>query len=145
MRYHELYDMILARETLSAVLRATDEAAERTEGFVLPAEVWAHLVYDYLVAYNARAIDVSTLLDSMIPLYFARTATFIQEAAPDDQQEAEERIERFADLFLERKDYLRRRWEKAGVKRSLADQPVSPAGVESPETAEEVIGAAGTD
>lgn len=141
MRYREIWEYVLARETLSAVLRATDEAAERTEGFVLPIEVWAHIVYDYLVAYNTRAAGVSALLDSMIPLYFARTATFLQEAAPDDQEQAEERIARFADLFLERKDYLERRWEEAGVKRSLAEQTVTPQGVESLEPGEEVLGA----
>jgi glucosylglycerate synthase len=138
MKYREIWEYILARETQSAVMRATDEAAERTEGFVLPFEVWAHIVYDYLVAFNAKLVDVSSLLDSLIPLYFARTATFIQEAAGDDQTQAEERIARFGDLFLERKGYLRARWEEIGVKRTLAEQKVPETGVES---TEEVLGA----
>jgi glycosyltransferase involved in cell wall biosynthesis len=142
MRYEKLWRDVLAAETLSAVVRATDEAAEKTEGFVLPVELWAHIVYDYLVAFSAAEIDASELLDSMIPLYFARTATFVQEASSDDQQAAEERIGRYADLFLDRKDYLRRRWAAAGVKRSLAEQTVPPgAPVQAQAEAEEVLGA----
>jgi glucosylglycerate synthase len=140
MKYEKLWREVLAAETLSAVVRATDEAAERTEGFVLPVELWAHIVFDYLVAFSAAAIDPSELLDSMIPLYFARTATFVQEASSDDQGAAEERIGRYADLFLERKGYLQRRWSTAGVKRSLAEQTVPSAEPEQAE-AEEVLGA----
>jgi glucosylglycerate synthase len=142
MRYEKLWREVLAAETLSAVVRATDEAAERTEGFVLPIELWAHIVFDYLVAFSAAEIDPSELLDSMIPLYFARTATFVQEASSDDQTAAEERIGRYADLFLDRKDYLQRRWAGTGVKRSLAEQTVPPAGpVQVQADAEEVLGA----
>ena len=140
MKYEKLWREVLSTETLNAVVRATDEAAEKTEGFVLPADLWAHIVYDYLVAFSAAEVDSSTLLDSMIPLYFARTATFVQEASYDDQQAAEERIGRYADLFLERKPYLLRRWSEAGVKRTLAEQTVPPAGVEETE-AKEMLGA----
>ena len=140
MKYEKLWRDVLAAETMAAVARATDEAAERTEGFVLPIELWAHIVYDYLIAFSAAQIDASELLDSMIPLYFARTATFAQEASADDQVAAEERIGRYADLFLDRKPYLVRRWSEAGVQRSLAEQRVPPARTEDAAT-EEVIGA----
>lgn len=136
MKYEKLWRDVLSAETLRAVVRATDEAAEKTEGFVLPADLWAHIVYDYLVAFSAAEVDSSVLLDSMIPLYFARTATFVQEASGDDQDAAEERIGRYADLFLERKPYLLRRWAEAGVQRTLAEQTVPPAGIEASETSE---------
>ncbi|HVL33849.1 MAG TPA: glycosyltransferase, partial [Actinomycetota bacterium] len=130
MRYEKLWREILAPSTMAEVSHATDQAAERTEGFALPAELWAQVVYDYLVAYNAKMFDVSLLLDSMIPLYFARTATFVHEARGDDQDAAEERIERYAKLFMERKPYLRARWDEVGVQRSLAEQRVTPEGDE---------------
>lgn len=140
MKYEKLWRDVLSNETLTAVVRATDEAAEKTEGFVLPADLWAHIVYDYLVAFSAAEVDSSTLLDSMIPLYFARTATFVQEASSDDQEAAEERIGRYADLFLDRKPYLLRRWAEAGVKRTLAEQTVPPAEVEQQTEASEMLG-----
>lgn len=141
MKYESLWRDVLAPETLSAVVRATDEAADKTEGFVLPADLWAHIVYDYLVAFSAAEVDPSTLLDSMIPLYFARTATFVQEATSDDQGAAEERIGRYAELFLDRKPYLLRRWAGAGVKRTLAEQTVPPAEAEQRTESEEILGA----
>jgi glucosylglycerate synthase len=140
MKYESLWKRVLAPETMAAVLRASEEAGDRTEGFVLPAELWAHVVYDYLVAYNAKTTEVPELLDSMIPLYFARTATFVQDAAHDDQEAAEERISRYADLFLERKDYLRRRWSAAGAQHSLAEQVVTPEGTEPAEPTTDVLG-----
>ena len=140
MKYESLWRDVLSGETLNAVVRATDEAAEKTEGFVLPADLWAHIVYDYLVAFSAAEIDSSRLLGSMIPLYFARTATFVQEASSDDQGAAEERIARYADLFLERKPYLLRRWSETGVKRTLAEQRVPPAEAEQRTEAEEMLG-----
>ena len=80
----------------------------------------------------------------MLPLYFARTATFISESGSEDPAAAEERIARFADLFLERKDYLLRRWESAdGVQRSLDEQIVTPEGAELAEPAE-VLGLPGS-
>jgi glycosyltransferase involved in cell wall biosynthesis len=140
MKYEKLWREVLSNETLTAVIRATDEAADKTEGFVLPADLWAHIVYDYLVAFSAAEVDSSTLLDSMIPLYFARTATFVQEAGSDDQDAAEERIGRYADLFLERKPYLLRRWAEAGVPRTLAEQTVPPAEAEQQTEASEMLG-----
>ena len=52
------------------------DAAENTRGLVLDAETWTMIVYDYLIAYNLREVDTGTLIDSLIPLYFARTGTF---------------------------------------------------------------------
>jgi hypothetical protein len=50
---------------------------------VLGVELWARICYDYLLAYNAQMIDHDRLVSSMIPLYFARTATFVRETADD--------------------------------------------------------------
>lgn len=130
MKYEKVWREVMSADTLREVTRATDEAAEKTEGFVLPAELWCRIVYDYLVAYNASAFEASLLLDSMIPLYFARTATFAQEASADEQDAAEARIAGFTDMFLERKPYLLDRWALTGQQRSLAEQRFSPQGSE---------------
>lgn len=138
MRYKDVWAAVLARETYTAVTRATEEAGERTEGFVLPADLWAYIVWDYLVAYNLQEIGAALLLDSLIPLYFARTATFIQETAGEDQEATDHRIDGFADLFLERKDYLAHRWEEGGRARWLVGQTVPAEGAERVEEPGEV-------
>jgi hypothetical protein len=71
-------------------------------------------VYDFMIAVNAEAVPQRDALNAMIGLYFARTASFVREAAHDSQEEADARIDSFPDLYLTRKDGLRRRWS-AGV------------------------------
>ncbi len=91
---------------------------------MLPVELWARICYDYLLAYNAQVIDHDRLVSSMIPLYFARTATFVREAADDTPEQAEERIASFAEVFLAAKPYLIERWSTSGRPRRLGDQRV---------------------
>ena len=114
----------LAAQHFDGVKEAIHQASERPEGFVLPVELWARICYDYLVAYNAQVIDHDRLVSSMILPYFARTATFVREAADDTPEQAEERIASFAEVFLAAKPYLVERWRVAGRPRRLGDQRV---------------------
>ncbi len=119
-----LWRQVLAPQHFDAVTDAIHQAGERPEGLVLDVELWARICYDYLVAYNAQVIDHDRLVSSMIPLYFARTATFVREAAGDTPERAEERIAAFAEVFLAAKPYLVERWREAGRPRRLGDQRV---------------------
>jgi hypothetical protein len=121
---HELWREVLAAQHFDGVTDAIHQAGERPEGLVLGVELWARICYDYLVAYNAQVIDHDRLVSSMIPLYFARTATFVREAADDTPEQAEERIASFAEVFLAAKPYLVDRWSVAGRPRRLGDQRV---------------------
>jgi glycosyltransferase involved in cell wall biosynthesis len=121
---HELWEQILAPQHFEGVKEAISEAGDRPEGFVLPVELWARICYDYLLAYNTQEIDHDRLVSSMIPLYFARTATFVRETADDTPEQAEERIAAFAEVFLAAKPYLIERWSKSGRPRRLGDQRV---------------------
>ena len=114
MAEHELWQEVLAAQHFDGVKDAIHQASERPEGFVLGVELWARICYDYLLAYNAQVIDHDRLVSSMIPLYFARTATFVREAADDTPEQAEERIAAFAEVFLAAKPYLIERWSAHG-------------------------------
>jgi glucosylglycerate synthase len=120
----ELWREVLAAQHFDGVKEAIHQAGERPEGLVLGVELWARICYDYLVAYNAQVIDHDRLVSSMIPLYFARTATFVHEAADDTPERAEERIASFAEVFLAAKPHLAERWSVAGRPRRLGDQRV---------------------
>ena len=122
--WQDVWSEVLAPEHLDGVKDAIHQASERPEGFVLPVELWARICYDYLLAYNAQAIDHDQLASSMIPLYFGRTATFVNEAAEDTPEQAEERVESFAEVFLAAKPYLIERWSGRGRPRRLGDQRV---------------------
>jgi glucosylglycerate synthase len=133
VRHQALWAKVLSDESLAGVQQAVGDAAENTRGLVLDRDLWTKIVYDFLIAYNAREIDPATLLDSLIPLYFARTATFVTEVADADNDEAEQRVQAGADAALALKPYLKRRWTERGVPdRTLREQLVPVEG-ESPE------------
>jgi hypothetical protein len=123
--YQDVWRDVLGRDNLRGVMEAIHQASERPGGFRLPIELWAHICYDYLLAYNAQLVDHGELTNSLIPLYFARTATFVNESGNDTPQEVEERIESFAEVFLQVKPYLVRRFMESGRARRLSDQHVS--------------------
>lgn len=124
--YQQIWREVLAPENLEGVLAAVHEASERPEGFVLPVELWARICYDYLLAYNAQVIEHGQLLDSLIPLYFARTATYVNAVRDDTPEEAERRVADSAETFLREKPYLVRRFNESGRTRRLGEQPVPP-------------------
>lgn len=113
----------LWRRVVSAGPMAEIERALR--GATLEDAAWFTIVYDYLVAYNAGEIGTGPLLDSMLPLYFARTATFVERTRHDRPEEAEARVEAGVDIAVARKPYLVERWAALRVPaRPLRDQPI---------------------
>jgi glucosylglycerate synthase len=129
VRHHRLWERVLSETSLDGVERAVSEASESRVGLTLEARLWTAIVYDYLVAYNAREAEPGELLDSLIPLYFARTASFVAETRDETPEQAEARIETAVDLAIEMKSYLRERWAGLAVPaRSLHEQRVPEDG-----------------
>jgi glycosyltransferase involved in cell wall biosynthesis len=133
VRHQTLWRQILSVEALAGVQGAVGDAAENTRGLVLDVDLWTKIVYDYLIAYNARKMDTGTLIDSMIPLYFARTASFITEVRDADPHEAERRIATNADAAITIKPYLKRRWRDQGVPDHDLRSQLVPVEGEQPE------------
>lgn len=133
VKHQTIWQQVLSEESLTGVQGAVGDAAENTRGLVLDADLWTKIVYDYLIAYNARKIDPGTLIDSMIPLYFARTASFVQQVHDAEHEEAERIIAGNADVAMALKPYLKRRWRDEAVPdRDLREQLVPSEG-EAPE------------
>ncbi|MBI4260566.1 MAG: hypothetical protein HY658_08365 [Actinobacteria bacterium] len=131
VRHQGMWRRVMTPETLSGVMDAISAAAENPHGLLLPAETWLRIVYDYLIAYNTRRVEAADLLDSLIPLYFARTASWVKEVGELSNDEADRRVERYVDIALELKPYLKRRWEQAEIpERGLEEQPVPETGPE---------------
>jgi glycosyltransferase involved in cell wall biosynthesis len=110
--YEVVLRAALSPETFSAVavIAAHPAAPDR---FEFPIQRWIDVVFDLMVAANAGLAPERDLLNAMIGLYFARTAAFVREAAHDSQEESNDRIDSYPDLFLARKDVLRERWSAA--------------------------------
>jgi hypothetical protein len=114
-RYGDVWSRVLSEEAAAGVEDAARRLSEDGRGLVLEPELWFRIVYDYLVAHQAGQVDQGELLDSLIPLYYARTATFVEEARNDTDDEAEARVEEGVDVAVGLKPYLRERWPRVGA------------------------------
>ncbi|AIF69440.1 glycosyltransferase [Palaeococcus pacificus DY20341] len=91
---------ILSRETFEGV-----EKAIKT--FDLDDVLWSHVLFDAAVAYKEGLLEKP---EPLVPLYFAKTADFVEKTREMSTLEAEELIGERAEIFLKEKDYLLERW-----------------------------------
>jgi hypothetical protein len=70
--------------------------------------LWARIVFDFLIAYRLRTINRGHLLGALIPLYLAWAASHINITASGTSPEGH--IEAVAAAFENDKTYLVARW-----------------------------------
>jgi glucosylglycerate synthase len=88
----------------------SSEALRAARGGEMDPRGWITALYDYLSAFAADAESRTELLDSLIPLYFARTATFVEETTGVPAVKAELLVEALVGTALELKPHLLERW-----------------------------------
>ena len=87
----EILRIILRPETLAAVA----VSAEHPDGPRDPDELWAATVYEFLVAYHRTVMRRDHITQALLPLYPARSGTFLIDHAtglPDTVNEALESV-----------------------------------------------------
>jgi hypothetical protein len=101
----EIWSLVLPPNTLLGLKRLSlvDAAA-----FRMPENLWARIVYDFLIAYRLRTINRGHLLGALIPLYLAWVAGHINITASGTS--SERHIEAVAAAFEADKPYLVARW-----------------------------------
>jgi glucosylglycerate synthase len=83
-----------------------------TDGFSMSVETWVRIVFRYAAAFRSTPRQRFKLLDTMIPLYYGRVASLVNELEEMNQEEAEVFIEGQAQAFEEMKDDLIALWQK---------------------------------
>ncbi len=79
--------------------------------FDFPTQMWVRILYEMAIAYkNKVGGDLDALLDSIIPIYYGKTLSFVKKTERMSTQEAEEFIENEAMVFEETKPYLIEHW-----------------------------------
>ena len=79
--------------------------------FNFPTDLWARILFDMGVAYRDRVREPDELMESLIPLYYGRTFSFVKKTRRMSTQQAEEAIEEDCQTFEMTKPYLLKRWE----------------------------------
>jgi hypothetical protein len=101
----EIWGLVLPPNTLLGLKRLSliDGPA-----FRMPENLWARIVFDFLIAYRLRTLNRGHLLGALIPLYLAWVASHINVIAAGDNPERH--IEAHAAAFEAEKAYLVARW-----------------------------------
>ncbi len=109
--FHGIWESILSEEDYRLVekIAASDETA-----IELPIETWARIVYDYACAFHATPYQRFKVLDTMVPLYYARVASLVNSLGNESAESSERYFEENAAVFEKMKPYLVEKWEKSG-------------------------------
>jgi len=84
--------------------------------FRMPIETWVRMVYCYAGAFHATPRQRFKLLDTLIPLYYGRVASLVNELKDKDGNAAEEHFETQAFMFETLKDHLRAVWTRKEIR-----------------------------
>lgn len=115
----EIYESVLAPETLASLTAA---AQQKCEQFRIADPLWVGLIYEFASAYHHRKINREHLMQSLVPLYLGRTASFILDVRESSAAEVEERIEQLCCVFEDHRQYLTALWgAEAGKEKSHAE------------------------
>ncbi len=101
----EIWSLVLAPNSLLGLKRLSivDPAA-----FRMPENLWARIVFDFLVAYRLRTLNRGHLLGALIPLYLAWVAGHLNVVKSGTSSEAH--VEAVAAAFESDKQYIVSRW-----------------------------------
>jgi hypothetical protein len=101
----EIWSLVLPPNSLLGLKRLS--ITEPT-AFRMPENLWARIVYDFLLAYRLRTINRGHLLGALTPLYLAWVASHVNITASGT--ESESHVEAVAVAFEVEKPYLVSRW-----------------------------------
>jgi hypothetical protein len=102
---HEIWSLVLPPHTLLGLKRLS---VMPREAFRLADNLWARIIYDFVLAYRLRTINRGHLLGALTPLYLAWVAShliLVQSGVAPEQH-----IEEVAQAFETDKPYLVSRW-----------------------------------
>ena len=102
-----IWERILAPETLGDVLAVSDGDSGAA---VLTDRLWARIVFDFLLAYRARVMYRTHLVQSLAPLYLGRVAALVRRTRAQPASAVIEAMEQLGRVFEEEKSYLTDRW-----------------------------------
>ena len=107
----EIYSSFLSPPTL---VDLTNFVHRNGQGFHIPDQLWVRMIYEAAAAYHHRLLDRDHLLQSLVPLYLGRTASFVLEVTESTAPQVEERIEQLCQVFESEKSYLAQHWDTIG-------------------------------
>jgi hypothetical protein len=102
---HEIWSLVLPPNSLLGLKKLS---LMHSESFRMPDNLWARIVYDFVLAYRLRTINRGHLLGALTPLYLAWAASHLTLISSGTAPE--KHIQDLAVAFETDKPYLVSRW-----------------------------------
>lgn len=104
-RYMPLWEQVLEKENCQKI---QEVARMEYSHFELPIELWVKSLYDFTYAYIEKSdgLNANDVIDSLVPIYYAMTASFVRKTQNLDSHQAEEIINEQCAVFEKLKPYL---------------------------------------
>ena len=106
-RYTDTWKKILTGDIFKKLIEIKNM---KESEFNFPTDLWARVLFDVAIAYRDALVDRDLMMDSLIPLYFGRTLSFVKRTRRMSIKQAEESIEEDCTTFEMTKPYLLKRW-----------------------------------
>jgi hypothetical protein len=103
----EIWKLVLPPRTLLELKKLT---VLPDSSFRMPDELWASIVYDFMLAYHQRTLNRDHMLSAFAPLFAGWLSSFASELQDAPLAESEGRLERMCLRFESEKPYLISRW-----------------------------------
>lgn len=87
-------------------------ATLKPQEFIFSTEIWVKMLYELTVVYHSWKSNRKLLLGTMVSLYLARVASFVNRSRSMNAEEAESLVEEQAEVFEKNKDYLLELWDR---------------------------------
>ena len=108
-QFGALWRELFSRSCFAQIEKAS--TIER-EAFAFPLETWVMILYELAATFHAWQKNRNKLIDVVVPLYYARVASFVNQSRDMSSEQAEALVEEQAACFEDHKDYLLEVWEK---------------------------------
>ncbi len=109
IKYWNIWTEIIAPLNLDDLKKLPQTKAEQVK---VPADLWARVLFDYIVAYRDMAERRPLLLKSLIPIYFIRTLGFVNTTRDMSTKEAEDFLEEECRIMEQEIYYLIAKWNQ---------------------------------
>ncbi len=87
-------------------------AAKSKTKFIMPDNTWVMVLYETAATFHQWTYNRTQLVNLVTPLYLGRVASFINQTKKMSSSQAEEVVEKQAQVFEDYKDYLIQSWDE---------------------------------
>ena len=107
--YGDIWEKVIAPPNFDDIVELREKDVEEVR---VPAELWARILFDYIVAYRDEIVNREDLLNSLIPIYYIRTLGYVNETKDMDTKEAEDYLDNECRIMESEKYYLIAKWNQ---------------------------------